>query len=167
MGKNMCANNVNISIERFASMSRADISIIVALIQSGDAVGNNPDTIHHLLSVSHWIAVARAGFDHSIVGVSVLKNPNEGYRRDTFSNAKKSIHTFENAPELGYVTVAESWRKQGISRDLVHALACKIEAPTYATTGSATMIKHLKEAGFKRVGDEWQGRNGQLSLLVI
>ncbi|CAH0499290.1 hypothetical protein NVSP9465_04389 [Novosphingobium sp. CECT 9465] len=54
-----------------------------------------------------------------------------------------------------------------LSGDLVEAIAGAINEPAFATTDSNTMRNNLARSGFRRVGTDWQGSKGDLSLWVI
>src|SRR3546814_20939718 len=58
-------------------------------------------------------------------------------------------------------------RGQMLSGDIVEAIAAAIHEPAFATTDSNTMCNHLERSGFMRVGTDWQGSTGTLSLRVI
>jgi hypothetical protein len=162
----MLDSDFNTTAVKFEALGSTEIDSIVALIRSGRAVRSSAPLIRRRLATSYWIVVARTNSDHSIVGVSVLKRPDDDYRKKIFVSAKSPMEGFESAAELGYVTVAERVRGRGLAGRLVGDLATKLDVPTYATTGNDTMIRHLAEVGFRQVGSKWDGRDGKLSLLV-
>ena len=102
-----------------------------------------------------------------IIAVAAWKRPGTAYRQAKFKAAAAPIAGFETASELGYVVRAADRQGKQLSAGLVDAIVEHITEPTFATTSSNTMRNHLERVGFKRVGGDWQGKNGMLSLWTI
>jgi len=137
---------------------------VAQLVADGGAVVGTLDQIYARLQNVHILALLREEATERIIGVAALKSPSPGYRVGKFADAAVPITGYENAPELGYVVIAEDYRGKQLSGRLVDLIAKQIGEPTFATTDSKTMKNNLCRSGFSQVGREWQGEKGALSL---
>lgn len=151
----------------FADLSLADQRAVVELVKAGGAIQGSVEEILPRLCRTRMMALLREGERGRIVGAGALKTPLRHYRQGRFAHAGASIAGFEEAPELGYVVVHRDRRGQMLSGDIVEAIAAAIHEPAFATTDSNTMCNNLERSGFMRVGTDWQGSKGTLSLWVI
>lgn len=70
--------------------------------------------------------------------------------------------------ELGYVSIRESHRKRGISKEIAGALLSAVQdQPLWATTSNRWMEKTLTGSGFSQHGEGWQGNDGDTLHLWI
>lgn len=151
----------------FVDLSLADQRAVAELVKAGGTIQGSVEDILPRLRRTRMMALLREGERGRIVGAGALKTPLRRYRQVRFANAVASIAGFEEAPELGYVVVHRDRRGQMLSGDLVEAVAAAIHEPAFATTDSNTMRNGLERSGFMRMGTEWQGSKGTLSLWVI
>jgi len=133
----------------------------------GGAIEGTAEEIIWRLKRTTKLALLRVKTTNRIVGVAALKTPDQGYRADKFAAAGVPIVGYEAAPELGYVVVAEDMRGRRLSGGLVDTIAKEIRKPAFATTDSNTMRNNLQRAEFIKVGQEWPGQKGALSLWTI
>ena len=144
-----------------AQLTKAEKRECVALIVEGGAVDRE--------SVEQWfprsVLVAVQRWASAIVGVGVIKPVR---RRYTERVAKRSGAELQlGIHELGYITVREGYRGQGMSRAIVQALLAAHEGPLFASTSNVWMIRTLKQFGFAQRGNTWCGnRRDELSLWV-
>lgn len=135
---------------------------IAELIKSGGALPARTNTLKARIRRARLLAVCYK--NGLVTAVAALKNPDPAYREDVFAKANVPIAQFQNAPELGYLTVTETMRGKGIGKDLARALLQDLREPCYATTDSDVMKKILQSVDFSQEGDEWEGQRGTLSL---
>lgn len=119
--------------------------------------------IHQRLQRARKVVLLKAS-EGLILGVAALKTPEDGYRTSTFANAGIPIAGFETAPELGYVVVAPEMKGKRLSGVLVAEVAKDTTVPLFSTTDNLTIKHNLERAGFEKVGREWLGKKGTLSL---
>lgn len=151
----------------FDDLSLTDRLLVAQLVVEGGAVVGNVRQLAERLKNARMIALLREqGTDH-IIGVASLKSPDRRYRINKFNEAGVEITGYEAAPELGYVVVAKEMRGRQLSGRLVNLIAEKIREPAFATTDSDTMKNNLLRSGFTRVGREWKGKKGALSLWTL
>jgi len=110
------------------------------------------------------VELLREAGTNRIVGVGVLKAPSANYRSNKFAEAGVDIDGYEDAPELGYVAVANDMEGQGLAERLVRAVVDPLTEGCFATTDNPRMHGKLSRAGFLRQGQHWQGARGKLSL---
>jgi len=151
----------------FNDLASGDQRSVAQLVASGNAVRGSTDDLLARLKRTRCVALLREEGTDRIVGGAAWKQPAADYRRATFINAGTLISGFEAAPELGYVVIATDMQGKQLSGGLVTAITDKITEPTFATTDSNTMRKNLERSGFIRVGGEWQGKKGMLSLWTM
>lgn len=144
-----------------------DQRAVAQLVVRGKAVVGTVDDLLTRLKRTRSVALLRAVGTNGIVAVAAGKQPAAAYRRDNFTKAGVPITGFETAAELGYVVISPDMRGKQLSGGLVTAITEQITSPTFATTDSKTMRNNLERSGFTRVGGEWQGKKGMLSLWTI
>lgn len=145
-----------------AECADQDITAAASLIKTGGAIDAKLAVLEGRLRRSRTLALYHK--DGQVLAVGCLKNPVANYRERVFTKADVSIDRFHSAPELGYVTVDETMRGQGLAHQLVEALVKVLEEPCYATTDDDTMKRMLSRSGFLKLGTEWTGQRGTLSL---
>lgn len=144
-----------------------DQRAVAQLVVAGGAVVGTVDDLLARLKRSRRVALLREKRTNRIVAAAAWKRPVAAYRRDNFIKADASIEGFETASELGYVVISPDMQGKQLSGGLVTAIVEQITEPTFATTDSNTMRRNLQRSGFTRVGSEWQGKKGMLSLWTI
>lgn len=148
----------------FGELSRDDQLFVARIVKEGGAIEGTVKEITQRLSRTRNLVLLRVKEDNRIVGVAALKNPDANYRANKFVAASVPIGDYATAPELGYVVISEEMRGQKLSGNLCDAIAQEICEPAFATTDNSTMKKNLKRSGFTKVGREWKGQKGMLSL---
>ncbi|HMG48838.1 MAG TPA: hypothetical protein VK614_15430 [Allosphingosinicella sp.] len=151
----------------FDDLAPDDRLSVAQLVVDGGAVLGTVNQIAARLKNARTLVLLREEGTDRIVGVASLKNPDRRYRLKKFADAGIAIAGYEDAPELGYVVVAKDMRGKQLSGGLVDLIAKEIREPTFATTDSDTMKNNLSRSGFSRVGREWQGQKGALSLWTL
>lgn len=151
----------------FNDLNGDDQRAVAQLVVNGRAVVGTVDDLLSRLKGTRCVALLRTAEGNRIVAAAAWKRPGAAYRRDKFKAAGAPIVGFETAPELGYVVRAADMQGKQLAGDLVNAIVQQITEPTFATTSSDTMRNHLERVGFTRVGGDWKGRNGLLSLWII
>lgn len=151
----------------FADLLAADQRAVAQLVQNGGAIEGTADQILPRLRRTRMVTILREGENGPVIGVAALKEPSCNYRRNKFAAAGVAIAGFDDAPELGYVVIHANRQRQQLSGGLVELMAQQLSEPTFATTDSNTMRNNLIRSGFTRVGQEWQGNKGALSLWVF
>jgi len=149
---------------RFDDLNDVDQRAVAQLVKKGGAVTGTIDDLLARLKRTRCVALLRETGTDRIVAAAAWKRPSAAYRQDKFDLAGVATAGFETAPELGYVVRAADMRGQQLSAGLVDAIVQQITEPTFATTDSNTMRQNLERVGFERVGREWQGKRGMLSL---
>lgn len=152
---------------KFADLRLADQRAVAELVQAGGAIQGSVETILPRLRRTRMMVLLREDEGGRIIGAGALKTPLRHYRQGRFAIAGASIAGFEEAPELGYVVVHSDRRGQMLSGIIVEAIASEIREPAFATTDSNTMRNNLERSGFIRVGRDWQGSKGSLSLWAL
>lgn len=151
----------------FNDLAPDDQRAVAQLVVRGEAVAGTVEDLLARLKRARCVALLREVGTDRIVGAAAWKQPVATYRREDFTKACAQIAGFEAAPELGYVVIAPDMQGKQLSGGLVAAIAEKLTEPTFATTDSNTMRNNLERSGFSRVGGEWQGKKGLLSLWTI
>ena len=151
----------------FSDLHAVDQKSTVELVAQGGAIEGTAKEIGLRLKRARQLALLRIKATNRIIGVAALKNPDSNYRAKTFNKACFPISCYENAPELGYVVVAEDMRGRRFSGCLVHAITADTQEPTFATTDDTAMQHNLQRSGFVKVGKEWQGNRGVLTLWLL
>jgi hypothetical protein len=141
---------------------QANFPAILSVIEQGGAVSLK--SAKRRLPQAIIVAVVRDGQD--IVGVGTIKRKRPKYAAKI---AERSGFTFDqNTHEIGYIAVAESYRRKGMSHQIIGKLLSAFGGgAVFATTSCVVMKKTLKAAGFVQRGEEWQGKNGVLLSLWI
>ncbi|WP_448658283.1 hypothetical protein ACPVPU_12520 [Sphingomonas sp. CJ99] len=152
---------------RFADLDSGHQNAIAQLIQEGGAINGTKEEILLRLQRTRKIAVLSERENGRVVGVAALKTPTRNYRQKKFTDAGFAITGFEKALELGYIVTHADWRGHQLSGGLIDLILHEITAPAFATTDSDTMRKNLTRSGFTRVGRDWQGNKGALSLWIF
>lgn len=152
---------------QFTDLTATEQLAAAQLVVRGKAVIGTVDELLARLRRTQFVALLRETAGGRIVAMAALKQPTATYRRGNFTAAGVPIATFEAALELGYVVIAPDMRGKQLSGGLVDTIVAQITEPTFATTDSPTMRNNLKRSGFTRIGNEWQGKKGMLSLWII
>lgn len=139
-----------------------DIAAAARLVKLGGALPASEKVLVGRLKRSRELAFCRNR--SQVIGVASIKAPGREYRRRVFRKAAVTLSGFSCAPELGYVTVHNNWRGQGIAKILVQSVLRNISEPCYATTDDSSMKAILEKLGFSMQGKEWNGQRGLLSL---
>lgn len=163
----MSKNETYLWLGRFDALKLDDQLSVAELVEAGGAIKGTVQIIGARLRRTRMLALSRAIDTDRIVGVAALKEPSEAYREGNFAAAGVPIIGYEAAPELGYVVIAEEMKGRRLSGCLVEAIVDEIHEPAFATTDSNTMRNNLQRSGFTRVGQEWPGLKGNLSLWTI
>lgn len=151
----------------FNDLDPSDQLVVAQLVVKGRAVTGTVNNLLARLKRTRCVALLReTGTDH-IVAAAAWKQPTAAYRRDKFVAADAPIAGFETASELGYVVIAPEMQGKKLSGVLVQAIVTRITEPTFATTDNNTMRNNLERSGFTRVGKDWQGKKGKLSLWTV
>ncbi|TYC91551.1 hypothetical protein [Novosphingobium sp. BW1] len=151
----------------FNDLSPEDQRTVAHLVVRGKAVDGTVDDLSARLKRTRCVALIRVKDGNRIVAAAAWKRPGTAYRQSKFKAANAPIAGFEAAPELGYIVRAADMQGRQLSGGLVDAIIQHITEPTFATTGSNTIRNHLERVGFKRVGRDFAGNNGMLSLWTI
>ena len=151
----------------FGDLNSYDQLSVTRLVEEGGAIEGTAEEIMMRLKRTRTLALLRVEATDRIVGLAALKTPNQRYRADKFAAAGVPIFGYETAPELGYVAIAGGMQGRRLSGDLVDAIAKNIREPAFASTDNNTMRNNLQRSGFNRVGQEWPGQKGALSLWTI
>jgi hypothetical protein len=151
----------------FTELSADDQLAVAQLVVKGRAVSGTVDDLLARLGRTKCVALLREAGTDRIAGTAAWKTPGTTYRRDKFVAAGAPIRGFETAPELGYVVIAADKRGGRLSGGLVNAIVNEITLPTFATTDNKTMRGNLERSGFTRVGHDFEGKKGDLSLWTI
>jgi hypothetical protein len=140
-----------------SELSAAELEACSTLVKNGGAVQG--DCNEKLQKAS---ALALALCRDEVVGVGAIK----GVRVDYASRiADRSQFAFSpDTPELGYVSVHDDHKGNGLSERIVDQLLRHKPSPFFATTDDEFMKSTLSKAGFVRNGGAWQGDRGQLTL---
>ena len=154
-------------VGKFNQLLPDDQRAVAQLVFQGKAVVGTVDDILTRLRRTRSVALLRDGGTNRIVAAAAWKQPAAAYRSASFIKAGAPIAGFEAALELGYVVISADLRGKQLSGGLVAAIVEQITAPTFATTDSNTMRSNLERSGFTRVGGEWKGKKGMLSLWTI
>ncbi|HEX7855017.1 MAG TPA: hypothetical protein VF503_15110 [Sphingobium sp.] len=152
---------------QFRDLGNDDQLAVARLVKEGGAVIGSLEAIVARLRRTQRLALLRIARRGRIVGVAALKTPAQAYRTKTFTAAGIAAGLFGDAAELGYVVVAADMRGKQLSGGLVEAIAKDLPGATYATTDNTTMRNALQRAGFARLGTEWRGQKGDLTLWTI
>ena len=143
-----------------ADLSKADMAGCIGIVIGGGAV--DPVAVRRELPLASLLAVVRK--DEEIVGVGAIKQVRRTYAATV---ARRSGHEFSRGtPELGYVARHRDHRGNKLAPRVVDALVFGREGSLWSTTDSDGMKAALAQAGFERVGNEWKGHRGQLSLWI-
>lgn len=151
----------------FNDLVPGDQRSVAELVVRGKAVTGTINDLLTRLKRTRSVTLLREASTNRIVAVAAWKQPAATYRRNNFAKAGASLAGFEAAPELGYVVISGDMKGKQLSGGLVAAIVERITEPTFATTDSTTMRNNLERSGFIRVGGEWQGKKGMLSLWTI
>lgn len=148
-----------ISYEMIASESaeKATIEEIIRVVVAGGAVKEH-DVRKRIVRKGVKLAIARC--DAQIVGVAALKKPDEDYLGKVIGRAEAPIVSDGYPHELGYVSVSEAFKGNGIGPKLCTMMMEKAgNAGVFATTSAEKMyITMLPQLGFKIVGNTWEGK---------
>lgn len=151
----------------FNDLNPDDQRAVAQLVVRGKAVDGTVDDLLARLKRTRCVALIREKDGDRIVAAAAWKRPGAAYRQGKFKAAGAPIAGFEAAPELGYVVRAADMQGRQLSGGLIDAIVQHITEPTFATTSSNTIRNHLERVGFERVGRDFPGNNGLLSLWII
>jgi len=140
-----------------SELSAAELETCSTLVKNGGAVQGD---CKEKLQKASELAVALCRGE--VVGVGA----NKGIRADYASRiAERSKFEFSpDTPELGYVSVNDDHKGNGLSDRIVAQLLRHEATPFFATTDDGYMMSTLRKSGFVRKGDAWKGDRGQLTL---
>ena len=158
------AQNIDIWTGSFNDVTEEDQLAVARLVVNGKAVLGSVENLLVRLKRTRCVALLRKSGSNRIIGAAALKQPGTTYRREVFVKSGAAIAGYEAAPELGYVVIAADMQGKQLSGGLVSVIAGRITEPTFATTDSNTMRNNLERSSFTRVGGEWRGDKGMLSL---
>lgn len=146
-------------------LSSDDRRAFVDCVLEGGEV--NPVTLTRLLDLAHCVAIARDG--GIVQGVAGLKNPNVGYRNQTFEKAGVPEMAEEFAHELGWVYIKPQARRRGISRALVKKLLEQAQGAVYAASADVNEGMHrvLGFFDFVPVGTAYASRDGARAIQLF
>ncbi|QNK01371.1 GNAT family N-acetyltransferase [Dyella telluris] len=139
-------------------------SFVECILEGGEV---NPATLTQLLDRAHRVAFAKDG--GVVQGVAGLKNPNVGYRNQTFKKAGVPDMAEKFARELGWVYIKPQARRRGISRDLVKKLLEHAQGAVYATSADVNQGMHrvLRLFDFVPVGTAYASRDGARAIQLF
>ncbi len=164
----MVESEINSWFGVFDDLSSDDQVLVARLVKAGGAIRGTLEEITQRLKRSRNLALLRVKLNNRIVGVAALKTPTKQYRADKFAAASVPIAAYDTALELGYVVVAKDMRAKSYPETFATQSPRRSAGlPAFAATDSSTMKKNLQRSGFTKVGREWQGRKGALSLWII
>lgn len=101
-------------------------------------------------------------FENNLIGVSSIKKPNQSYLEDIISKAKLDRKYSDLNFEIGYSFTELEFRKNGISKELKQNLLERMKSKKgiiFSTTAIPTSQKFLKENGFEKRGESYNGEN--------
>ena len=106
----------------------------------------------------------------TLAAIAALKNPAENYKRGVFERAglTQSIDFYRY--ELGWVFVAEQFRNNGFSSQILKELLASADSQgVYATstTDNEAMHKSLQHQAFCRTGESWPSTNQPAKRLCL
>jgi GNAT superfamily N-acetyltransferase len=104
-----------------------------------------------------------------LVGVGALKRPRLGYRSKVFAKARTTMPSDEYRVELGWVAVAKSHQKRGLSRRIIGQLISLVENENlFATTrADARAMRFAADNGFKPSGKPYPSGRGYDLVLYL
>jgi len=113
--------------------------------------------------------LAFAYLEKQLAGVASVKNQKRSYITGIFLKAKVPRLAEQYQYELGYAVTHSSFRRKGISRDLIGKLiASQPGTSFYATTKNDAMRDLLTKSGFNTLGNPYQNADGEtLDLYAI
>jgi hypothetical protein len=104
-----------------------------------------------------------------LAAIAALKNPSENHKQGVFENAGSVDAAFYRF-ELGWVYVAERFRENGYSKQILKELSRSIRSGgVYATSriDNVPMHKSLESEGFIKIGDSWPSKEQPGKLLCL
>ena len=97
-----------------------------------------------------------------------LEAAEQACTENNLAKAGASLAGFEAAPELGYVVISGEMRGQRLSRwSRRRNRRANYRADLSRLPETIRMRNNLERSDFVRVGGEWQGKKGMLSLWTI
>lgn len=104
--------------------------------------------------------------ENEVVGVSSIKNPDRGYKKDTFRKANVENLADNYTFEIGYAVTKETHRRKGISEQLIKLLMENSTSKSfYATTKNDGMRKLLEKIGFAKLGANFKNYKSETLTL--
>ena len=146
--------------------SHAELQRFEHLVIKGGEVGGNVLTAN--IRAARVLVVYRE--KGVIQGVSALKRPKESYREKVEAKSGVPLRQSDFPYELSYIFLEAGLRKRGLSYPLVAATLDPADgAGVFATvrTDNGRMRATLKRAGFRPVGEPWEGRENRIIGLLI
>jgi hypothetical protein len=135
----------------------------VSLVKEGGAV--EPGSVDAKLPKAEKIAfIERNG---KFIAVAAKKRADTNYARNVAENSEYPLD--RDTPELGYVEVLATCRRQRLSAKVVRRILFEFgDRSVFATTSNDRMKPVLAECGFRWVGKEWKSRRtGEMLSLWI
>ena len=104
--------------------------------------------------------------ENEVAGVASIKNPDIGYKKETFRKANVEHLADNYSFEIGYAVTKETHRRKGISEQLIKLLMNNSNSKSfYATTKNEGMRKLLEKIGFEKLGDNYTNANHETLTL--
>ncbi|WP_198031624.1 GNAT family N-acetyltransferase [Mesorhizobium sp. LSJC265A00] len=106
----------------------------------------------------------------ALIGCAALKCPPQARKQNVFAKAKCALDPTTFTYELGWIVVATSERRKGLSRILVNsALETAGPRPIYATcrADNIAMRRVLVDNAFAEHGQSYLGRDGRTKISLL
>jgi predicted GNAT family N-acyltransferase len=152
-------------IKKPKECSKQELDEFIGLVVEGGQVNNHG--IGDRVRDSFLLGFVYSA-EMKMIAIAAVKKPSETYKSEVFRKAK----TLENPTiyffELGWIYVSNSFRGQGISRNLCSELLIDIKQSIFATTAcdNAPMQRILMNLGFEKSGQPYSGNSRSLDLFI-
>lgn len=161
------SNQYRFEEKRGGDLTEVESRRCIELLRTGKAVKletqHQEDYVRRTLNNSPTVILVH--FSGEIIALGVFKGSRVEYADRVISN---SGYQFDRqTPEVGYVVVAETHRKQGLGLAIVRMLCETREGALFATTNKDSMKHHLAAVHFESKGHEWKGEEDALLSLWI
>jgi predicted GNAT family N-acyltransferase len=145
-----------------------EIEEFCQLIYLGGEV--EPGALQSRVCAARQLVFMRHGDE--LIGTAAIKNPSESYKREVFGKSRSSKPPRVFPAELGWVVVAEQYRRRGLAKELVdQALRAAGSVPMFATSRADNEPMHrvLNRYGFITDGEQYMSNRGgyQLQLFLL
>jgi ribosomal protein S18 acetylase RimI-like enzyme len=152
-------NEIEIFIRTGATCSNKEAHAFGAMVRSAEQV--NEATFPSLFAKAPVVVLASQ--TSKFVACAALKLPKQSYKAKVFESSNLNSHAEKFSLELGWIVVAPTSRRQGLSRRVSEAaVARKRMEGIYATVRTSNSIsQHLLESlGFVKSGDTYPSQSG-------